>query len=475
MPTVDDILKNKQRFKKKSTSTFSHLDTEDKFISPSVKKYAEETRRNEDPILVKNPAAETIERSSSLNSKKTVREQQGESKGTTREQQGNSKGTTREQQGNSRGTKGEQQGNSRGTDWGTTREQQVREQQGNNKGTVGEQFDHTFSLVGHELNITFYLFETCQILGTKITPKLTNESIAKSVSIASKEVVKTVLKRLVKKEIINREKGKKGNGGWIKFSFNENKYQQIFHLKENSLNKGTIREQQGNNKGTIREQQGNNKGTDWGTNTPSSSNTIYSNTKKETTTNESSNHQENIFDLPENWTQIDFFGLNEKIKFGMQQLKNICSRGHLTSEQCENSLESFSHDLENNLVTSRKTPLQFLMGILLKGEYFSTDKNFKTEEETEREKQLRAKIDKANAMRAMEAEAKEASFYLWMQELPIGAKDQILAKLEIFGLKTMAIKEKAIHLKNYYMETIWPQEFVENKNNKVREGSLKND
>ena len=101
----------------------------------------------------------------------------------------------------------------------------------------------------------------------------------------------------------------------------------------------------------------------------------------------------------------------------MQQLKNIYSKKHLTTSQCENSLEAFANDLNKNLIKAHKSPLQMLMGIMLKGEYNSIDPTFKTEEETVFEQQMQAKIAKANRMRELKQQAQEASWDIWLDQI----------------------------------------------------------
>ena len=63
---------------------------------------------------------------------------------------------------------------------------------------------------------------------------------------------------------------------------------------------------------------------------------------------------------------ISFFGLNEKIKFGMGQLKQIAKKEVLTPEQVENSLEQFSHDIEKGLVRAKKISIRDVNGYFIK-------------------------------------------------------------------------------------------------------------
>ena len=113
-----------------------------------------------------------------------------------------------------------------------------------------------------------------------------------------------------------------------------------------------------------------------------------------------------------------------------------------------------------SLIKATKSPLSFLMGILLKGEYVSIDPEFKTEEETLLEQQMQAKIDKANRMRSMKIKAQQASFDIWMDSVDKNKKLQILENMKVFGLEKMNEQEKDIHLKQYHSDEIWPAELA---------------
>jgi hypothetical protein len=73
---------------------------------------------------------------------------------------------------------------------------------------------------------------------------------------------------------------------------------------------------------------------------------------------------------------------------------------------------------------------------------------------------MQAKIAKANRMRELKQHAQEASYDLWIDELAKEDKDQIFAKLEVFGLERMSEQQKEIHLKQYHSDEIWPTELA---------------
>jgi len=63
-------------------------------------------------------------------------------------------------------------------------------------------------------------------------------------------------------------------------------------------------------------------------------------------------------------------------------------------------------------------------------------------------------------MRELKQQAQEASCDLWIDELGKEDKDQIFAKLEVFGLERMKDREKEVHLKQYHSDEIWPNELA---------------
>jgi len=371
---------------------------------------------------------------------------QENSKGTVREQQGNNKGTVREQQGNNKGTVREQQGNSKGTDKGTPREQVIREQQGNSKGTTSNQ-DKLNSLVGNGLKVITYLFDLCQISGTRKTPTVTYESIAKLASIVSKETVKTTIKRLIKEEILIREPGKKGNGGWTQFSFSEALYQQLYIISNK-------REQQGNNKGTVREQQGNSKGTDKGTNALSSSSSSINTNKENTTNNENliSPDQQNIFELPKEWMDINFDRLKD-FGFGMPQLKQLYKLDNYSAEDIQSYIEMLDFDIINNDKTFRTGLSNGFMGILRKGDGYTAPKGY----ESPMDELLREEIEKKKAhlekIKKMEEELFIISYETWIIETPVEELERIDGN--VAGMPKFA---KEGILKTYFKNNIFKRE-----------------
>ena len=73
---------------------------------------------------------------------------------------------------------------------------------------------------------------------------------------------------------------------------------------------------------------------------------------------------------------------------------------------------------------------------------------------------MEVKIAKANEMRAIHDQAKEASYVIWVSTIGEDERDAILAKLKVFGIEKMNHREKEIHLKLYHEDNIWPDEYT---------------
>ena len=144
----------------------------------------------------------------------------------------------REPLGSNRETIGEQLGNDKGTELGNNKGA-IREPLGNDKGTARD-LDH---LTGNESKVLRHLHHRCCNRGQR-TIRVTLSEITEALNISSRDVSKTTLARLTKKEFIIRKGGKRGNGGFAIFEIPERVCQALV------LNKGAIREPLGNDKGT---------------------------------------------------------------------------------------------------------------------------------------------------------------------------------------------------------------------------------
>ena len=86
-------------------------------------------------------------------------------------------------------------------------------------------------IIGYQKIILEYFFNICSLEGTSTTYLITLDDIYQNTKIASKQSVKLAIIRLQKKGIIYREKGKKGRGGWTRFTLPNEIYQYLIIQK----------------------------------------------------------------------------------------------------------------------------------------------------------------------------------------------------------------------------------------------------
>ena len=317
-----------------------------------------------------------------------------------------------------------------------------------------------------KFKIIKYIINRCIYLGDLSTGALNLNVISDELYI-KKSVLKSRINELVKSGLIFRDKGKSGPSGFYRLSISKK-------LRNSFLEINRSTNQSKSNQVQVRNKLGTKSGTSQVLNqvqftSSSSSNNIFNNKNKTTNSQPEETFQEQtIFELPPKWMAISFFGLNEKIKFGMGQLKQIAKKGVLTPEQVENSLEQFAHDIEKGLVRAKKSLLGMVMGIFLNGqEYVSVDETFKSDTDLFLEQQLNAKLAKQKQHLAKIEELKNNSFEIWNQTLSPDAKKAILEGLNIFQLEKLNDSGKLAHLKGYYEDTLWPKE-LEKMRKKVR-------
>ncbi|HBY69524.1 MAG TPA: hypothetical protein DEG69_18330 [Flavobacteriaceae bacterium] len=296
------------------------------------------------------------------------------------------------------------------------------------------------SLTGRELEMIYFIYDECLCNGNMTTAKLSIAYIESKLN-SSKIALKRTIQRIYSKQLIIKHLIKEGRGGWVVYKLPNDIYSQILQSK--------TRPKLDLNSTETRPKLDPKLDLELDLTSPSSSGVNNINNNITTT------------ELPEEWKTIPFYNLNKTIKLGQQQIKNIFNKKTLSADQVDKSLEAFANDMEKGLTNPNKSPLAFLMGIMLKGNpYTSVDPKFKTEEEIYIQKQMEIKIAKANEMRDMQNKAKEASYVIWLSTIGEDERDAILAKLKVFARERMSAQQKEIHLKRYHSDEIWPDEYA---------------
>ncbi|MCE3239020.1 MAG: hypothetical protein K0R24_2001 [Gammaproteobacteria bacterium] len=85
---------------------------------------------------------------------------------------------------------------------------------------------------GHQRKILFYIVEDCIYRGKLISGFITNE-ILRSITNTTSHTVKTAIQRLIKKGLLKRETGQRGQGGFSSFSITQDIREAILKEKRN--------------------------------------------------------------------------------------------------------------------------------------------------------------------------------------------------------------------------------------------------
>ena len=336
----------------------------------------------------------------------SIREPLGNDKGTIEEPH---KGTIRERLGNDKGTKVLKQKNKKyplGYPLGN-REKGIREPLGNHKGTKS----NIYSLSGNEKKILKHLFLNCYQQGLRVARVILYE-ITKTLQISSKSVCATTLKRLVKKEIILRKGGKRGNGGFADYEIPESIYQHlILDNLELGNDKGTIREPLGNHKGT-------DKGTDKGTSPPSSSSN-NNNINTITTRPQMSDQKDRLIS---EWDIIQTPEILKELGFGKKHISDMKRNFKFSASDIQELLDLYAYDLEQGELDKLKSrninPVRYFFGCLKKGGYNSVHGGFKSPEEQAQEDQM-ALLEKRKKEKEKNRKNLEAlAFNEWIEKTP---------------------------------------------------------
>lgn len=239
-------------------------------------------------------------------------------------------------------------------------------------------------LTGIQKQILIMLYISCKKTRSHITEEFALINIASALNIRLGSV-KTSLRRLEDKGFIRSVTFKKGRGGWTKFELPEKIYREILENdKEHNWN--TLRTQQEHNVDTYRNTE---KDT-----IPSSSSSL--NINKTTTT-----------DIPEEWE----FDISAYALFGFTkvQLKQLISLG-LSPLDVEDSLIHFAYDNTHSYLPKILTSkINFLMGLLRRGQKYTSEKYYNEQEKIIQEM--------AQREQARKRKLEEDRFTVWLANL----------------------------------------------------------
>ena len=262
------------------------------------------------------------------------------------------------------------------------------------------------TLVGLQRSIIVFFYNECRTARSDKTKQLSIEYIIASLN-STYNSVKTTIKRLIKKGLINRIDFKNGRGGWSTYSISEHVFQELL-CNENEYKVGANRVQ---TEYKVGPQPGSQPGT-----AVVVSSYINNNDKLLTTTA-----------LPEEFKALDISCLTN-IGFDeshvIQIYREYTKKPELTlsPEIIQNSINAFSFDLKHNNISNdfKGSPTVVLTSLLKKGQPYSskTPEKVLTPKEEAMQEYFLAQNKKQQKILELEIKTKELALQEWLNLLP---------------------------------------------------------
>ena len=289
----------------------------------------------------------------------------------------------------------------------------------NNLETV---LDTIFRLTGHQKKIFLFITERC-ISRAMLSTGVIKGEILMQITSTTMKMVKTSIQRLVSKQLIVREKGKTGRGGFYSFKLSEIVRNAALEYKkmvgiDNQLDVNW--ESIGDHLEIER------KGRD----------------KKVGKTL-----------LPEEWKKINIYPL-EDIGFNHNHLSDIFETKLADPQMVQESILHFSYGLEYESVKYKQYDdlLNLLIGRLRKGKPWF-EKNYRSPQEIAQAQLLEAKKNELERKKKVEEDAFKLALAEWQEGLSQSEITNITAKKGAGDIIPHATK-----LSIYFRENIWPEQ-----------------
>ena len=148
-------------------------------------------------------------------------------------------------------------------------------------------------------------------------------------------------------------------------------------------------------------------------------------------------------DIPDNLKEIGF---------GASQISHVFNnaRNPLTPQELQDSLDAFSYDLKQELIKPKTSPLNFLMGVLLKrGAY--TSEAILIESKKEIESYMKTIKELEISMEDLKSVNKQKQFEKWLKTIPDDERNKIVPPSPL--IKTGS-RYQLVMLKDYWEKEI---------------------
>lgn len=281
--------------------------------------------------------------------------------------------------------------------------------------------DKIFSLTGHQKHIFTFIVERCISRGILNTGIVKIENLCE-ITATSFKMVKLSIKRLIMKELINRNRGKKGRGGFHSFSVTETARNAFLEYRRIMINNNNFDKSK-----------------------------IHNQTKLLNDANVSISEE-----LPVEWKNINI-DLLKNIGFSENHLKQLYCKKLNTPDIIEESIKHFAFGLVNNpKVKQYNDPVNVLIGVLRKGQAW-VESNYKSPQEIALSELLLRKKVEQDRLVTLEKEAYEVAFKDWQIKLSSEEIEKIIpSKINMLD-RSEAIIPKKIRLKMFFEKNVWPK------------------
>lgn len=285
--------------------------------------------------------------------------------------------------------------------------------------------DVIFRLTGHQKRIFIFIVDRCMSRGMLSSGVLKGETLV-DITSTSMKMVKTSIQRLVGKNLIIREKGKTGRGGFYTFRIMETvrnasiEYKRMIGI-ENQLE-------------IKREPIG----------VQMEINTIGRNNKR------------NSSILPPEWEELNISPL-EDIGFKYTHLMDIYEPGLADLQMVQESIMHFAYGLEHEGAKYKQYSdlLNVLIGRLRKGKPWY-EQNYRSPQELAQIKFLENKKAEIERKKTLEEECFKLAFGEWREGLSTLEIEQIAPKKGGTDITPQPAK-----LSIYFKENVWPEKKIE--------------
>ena len=264
-----------------------------------------------------------------------------------------------------------------------------------NKESIGNQLVTRKSfkeLSGLQRTIALVIFNDIKFSNEKTSRPISLSYLAKLAETTTK-TVKTAIQRLVKKNILVREGGKRGKGGWAQFAINNSVYNEMLH-SELVTNKESISNQMVTN---------------WGANRESNKESTSLSSSSLINTTTTGNHEAVT-------SEISTFKIPEELRklgFSENHLAQLKRDSKLPLESISASIEALAYDLTFDDVRRKiRSPIGLIMKLLKAGELYLSEKGF----ESEADRLFRECVQRAEKQKEEKTKLMEKFFDLKFEE-----------------------------------------------------------